>query len=459
MTWLGAALVGVVLLSAYPQPVLAAQPECVEAPQPVDNAATNAANSRINALRAQWAAGVYPGPNPFSGTTTTNGKAQTAAKAKEAEINLFVADFDKHPASTGVTVRTGQSLKDEMARMARAGHHDRVSDLQRAYANWEQNVAETLEAKQQEARNLYAVVEAVRARFDEEIAGLEQQIADQRDRTSRTVACASPRVPPRPQAPVAQRPQPGPVDDGAPRIKSLDEQISDCYGHAEAEIDVCLANLVLLHEDPRPCGSSPTGQCAVLVGEVIMGNCANAHQGPDVLLCETLAAEWMKMPGVCEAAQDREACILAVAAKTIDPYAIIDSFQSPAERDRLLSVLATTTGSLTVIAHIEDNRVHDGALILSAYAAATHRNQPLQASYCDRLMGGYGGEYGEEDADINRTVCGQAVQIVNTLLAQESQSEQPLTEERLALEYERLIERLRAGDAPADDLMDWMRAD
>ncbi len=452
------AMVFGVFCTAWGPVAHAVEPECAE---PVGSAADvgkiEAAQERIQALQAKWSAGDFAGPDPHAGTTTTNGAIEEQIKVKQAEVDKLRADPDEIVASSGFTTASGKQIKEAIARAERAGYDEQASTLRKSYAVWEKAALRIIEGKEEDLRNLYEVAEAVRDRFEKQIAGIEQDMADIRDRAARENACREAKrpQPPRaqPPAPQQQTMQPQP-EGGPPTVKSLDDQIAKCQMLTGDERDICLANLVLTHDDPAPCQAVPKGRCGELVGTVLMGDCAARYQGFDLAVCEQAAAERVRVAGVCRAASDPGRCIVAVASETGDPKIIADEFADAAERDRLLAVYASMTGDPSTFDLILDNEVHDGAIILSAYAVASARGEPLNADrYCGRLVGGYGGEYGDSDAVINRDVCGLAVTMTNRMLDRDRMAETELSEEELRRELGNLIERFGNGDTSLNDFM------
>jgi hypothetical protein len=184
-----------------------------------------------------------------------------------------------------------------------------------------------------------------------------------------------------------------------------------------------------------------------------MGDCRVEHP-EDPSLCEYTAATWVNSPSICRQASDPNGCLGAVAAESRDPQIILDGIDDPTQQAIVLSSYVAATGDADAIELIEDNYLHDQAVIYSASRLGIGEDRRLPATYCDSLRGGYSGENDGDEAstrDLCRTAVGMNNWAVDQLNAAETEAEQA----RVAEAIESLSERFASGEISVED---WLAA-
>jgi hypothetical protein len=322
------------------------------------------------------------------------------------------------------------SIRESIARAREAGNQAQVDRLHDALATWETSVRKKRESIEEELTRLFEVLDDLEAHYNDRIAQLERSVGADLDPFAGARSC----------------------DADLPRVKSLDEQIAECLTQADLPRDVCLANLVLLHQDPAPCGAAPQGRCAELVGRIIMGECA-PHEEPLRSACEHEAAAWINQPRVCQHATHPYGCIATVAAEQSNPSIIMDHIDDPTGRATMLGTYATLTGDATVFDLIEDNALHDNAVIYAAARLGFGSDKRLDLGYCDQLRGNYAGEYAEDDEAMNRNLCRGAVLLSNYALDRDNAASSQAQREEIVRDFQDLVERLESGETTIEDLL------
>lgn len=126
--------------------------------------------------------------------------------------------------------------------------------------------------------------------------------------------------------------------------------------------------------------------------------------------------------GICNQAPIPDACALNLAHELEDPQPILDFKEAGLDRDLLLASYSTMTLDPSAWELIEDNRIHDGAVIqMPAIAYARLKKAPVD-DYCENLRGGYeydpgqGGMLPSDEILSNKNLCETVVAAMNELV-------------------------------------------
>jgi hypothetical protein len=139
-------------------------------------------------------------------------------------------------------------------------------------------------------------------------------------------------------------------------------------------------------------------------------------------ICYTNQAIGSNDVGICNQAPIPDGCALNLAHELEDPQPILDFKESGIDRDILLGAYSTMTLDPSAWSLIEDNRIHDGSVIMLPGAAYGRLNKAPVDDYCDNLRGGYeydpmSGQLPDEEILSNKNLCEMTVAAMNELVS------------------------------------------
>ena len=245
-------------------------------------------------------------------------------------------------------------------------------------------------------------------------------------------------------------------NDDALRILTLEDKIEICrtenQGGARSD---CLGTLAVQSADPAPCDHDPSGVCRKAVGTYLMQQCgADPARSDGVqLACRMAVATEFKSADACDAADERDVCLMIVASETRDPKVITDRVTDKDQRDDLLAAYASKTGDDSVVSQIEDNLRADQARMMALGKKAADGDPAVDASQCNTLRGNYADKHAEDlDAETYRTLCVATVNLAKSLRAMLDTAETPGERAKAEAKIATVMKKIESGEITARDM-------
>ena len=243
----------------------------------------------------------------------------------------------------------------------------------------------------------------------------------------------------------------------------FDTPIADCQDAEDPNVcigDVAYtagnAGLCVQADDPAACRDSMTQSVEILCQDVL---------NPQACF-GTWGAQGVESACTYLPPEEQAQCYIVAAAESRD-YSILDRrFEDAEQRDIARGIVAVMAYDPALAEEIDDNHTYDNARIYMLPVMGIGRDMIFPDDYCDGLRGNYGGD-NPEDADLNVSLCADALAAVLAFQAADEEEQEDIFREMLEAIAEGgdeagldVLQNRLLGDPISDAFVrGWCRAD